>query len=545
MEPIFEDMVLGEDHQSGEDGNCHSKTAKVKKIETSIISVYSMLCLDSSRWMERVRVAASISAEWLASRLAHSALLRRMHMLSSQPQDLISLFADEVFQLDFDEMSSFVEDEDDNIVRKERIKFVGILGGVFEDIVELLLVKACSDVAGNIQWAKFLHKIGATRASDQLPLSFSDVEQEEHLVTFLVNVHATTIQILSCPESFPFFRNPESELIFRSVRSEPFECGQRIGISMSFLLPFACKPSDITYSFHHDVSRNAGDGSYGPEDPPGIEISEKPPFLVKATSGKTKQFLLVEHIRNGRIRWMANFPSHWVITPLEFCEVGGLTGFRRDLQGHPYSANGDVVEAVWREPAMILLGGESEQWHHMNIQLGLPLERSPRPLVDIRRGLTLARSPQSFLPNTMIRLSHNNFKTVVDVQVGDVVCGLEGTPAEVILKEQATCMASIVEIITRKGSHKFTANHRIVTVSTNSTLDRLVWVEAGSLNVGDHIRIGDAPIAITKIKEYKKFGEIVELHFDPDVPVETQMISSLGGIFTLGGSFPETPRDGF
>merc|ERR1712032_326094 len=151
---------------------------------------------------------------------------------------------------------------------------------------------------------------------------------------------------------------------------------------------------------------------------------------------------------------------------------------------------------------------------------------------------------QSFIPGTILCMADGSFKNAADLEVGDSLRSIDGGDTQVLFKNLVgSQLRSVVEITTRRGCHKFTAEHHLAVACNSGTLHQAR--EAKDLAKGMTILIGQSPTDITNVKRYDIHTSCVELHFNPDVPVESYMISKHGGIFSFGGKFPETPRDGF
>lgn len=153
-----------------------------------------------------------------------------------------------------------------------------------------------------------------------------------------------------------------------------------------------------------------------------------------------------------------------------------------------------------------------------------------------------------FVPNTMLWTSSSEAKTVECIKAGDMVAGvfrmLRVTSAEI----HVPALRELVELRTRAAYLKVTADHLI-------TVPDLVGrpsasKQAKDLQIGDQVFVGQRIAEIVSLRASRMRIEAVELHFDPDEPVES-FLSPRWGVLSRGhrrqedmDSIPSTD-DGF
>lgn len=161
----------------------------------------------------------------------------------------------------------------------------------------------------------------------------------------------------------------------------------------------------------------------------------------------------------------------------------------------------------------------------------------------------VASSGKCFVPSTMLWTSRSDARTVESIRVGDMVIGVFQTQLCVTFaKIHGPALKELVELRTRAAYLKVTADHRI-------TVPDLVgkpsaWKQAKDLQGGDQVFVGQRIAELVSVRSSRMRIEVVELHFDPDEPVES-FLSPRWGLLTRGhahqedmGSIPDTD-DGF
>merc|ERR1712194_538484 len=97
----------------------------------------------------------------------------------------------------------------------------------------------------------------------------------------------------------------------------------------------------------------------------------------------------------------------------------------------------------------------------------------------------------------------------------------------------------IVELMTRKGSFKVSACHRIaVAVQDGFPADARA---AAELAIGDRVFMGTRALPLTRISHFDTRTELISVAFSPDVPVESFIVPC--GMQTHGEILPCEPFD--
>lgn len=92
--------------------------------------------------------------------------------------------------------------------------------------------------------------------------------------------------------------------------------------------------------------------------------------------------------------------------------------------------------------------------------------------------------------------------------------------------------ANVVELTTGQGSIKVSATHRVEVAGASEEFDTTLL--ARDLLEGVHkVMVGRRPQLLTKVRPFTEKTELVEIGFDPDVPVEA-FIAPAWGIQTRG-----------
>lgn len=153
-----------------------------------------------------------------------------------------------------------------------------------------------------------------------------------------------------------------------------------------------------------------------------------------------------------------------------------------------------------------------------------------------------------FVPHTMLWTSSSEAKTVESIKAGDMVFGLFQKLRVTFAKVHLPALRDLVEMRTRAAYLKVTADHLI-------TVPDLVGrpsasKQAKDLQIGDQVFVGQRIAEIVSVRASRMRIEAVELHFDPDEPVES-FLSPRWGVLSRGhgnqedmNSIPSTD-DGF
>merc|ERR1711920_446245 len=94
----------------------------------------------------------------------------------------------------------------------------------------------------------------------------------------------------------------------------------------------------------------------------------------------------------------------------------------------------------------------------------------------------------------------------------------------------------IVELVTRQGSFKVSATHRVAMVGQTGELTEAR--RAGELTVRDNVVVGTKKQKLTRVTQSEEWSELVSVSFCPDRSMEAFVVPSRG-LQTRGESFPE------
>lgn len=150
-------------------------------------------------------------------------------------------------------------------------------------------------------------------------------------------------------------------------------------------------------------------------------------------------------------------------------------------------------------------------------------------------------SGKCFVPSTMLWTSRSDARTVESIRVGDTVIGVFQTQLHVIFaKIHGPALRELVELRTRAAYLKVTADHRI-------TVPDLVGrpsasKQAKELQSGDQVFVGQRIAELVSVRSSRMRIEAVELHFDPDEPVES-FLSPRWGLLSRGHDHQEDKED--
>merc|ERR1712046_34999 len=83
--------------------------------------------------------------------------------------------------------------------------------------------------------------------------------------------------------------------------------------------------------------------------------------------------------------------------------------------------------------------------------------------------------PSCFVPGTILHMADGSFKDAFDLGVGDSLLSLEGGVTQLVWKQiEDGQLREVVEIITRRGCHKFTAKHRVTVACDAGTIHQVL-----------------------------------------------------------------------
>lgn len=132
-----------------------------------------------------------------------------------------------------------------------------------------------------------------------------------------------------------------------------------------------------------------------------------------------------------------------------------------------------------------------------------------------------------FLPRTAFKCTSGNLLLVDNLQEGQQVLAADGSPALVrrVLRHEHQ-KYHIVELVTRLGSFKVSACHRIPLVGQDEALS--VEKRAGELIAGEQVRMGTRGLRLTKVTHLQMWTELFSVCFDQDQSVEAFIAPHLG-----------------
>merc|ERR1719221_1941427 len=148
---------------------------------------------------------------------------------------------------------------------------------------------------------------------------------------------------------------------------------------------------------------------------------------------------------------------------------------------------------------------------------------------------TTRSSIKCYLPNTAFRGTDGRLMLAQDLAVGSQVLLSDGDEARVVAyhrHHRQEVKVALVELVTRKAKIKVSAKHRIVVEST-PVKTKL----AKDLHRGEFIVVGAHPQELTKVTYSEERGDVINISFMPDRPIEAFLVPH-HGVQTLGSPFP-------
>lgn len=177
------------------------------------------------------------------------------------------------------------------------------------------------------------------------------------------------------------------------------------------------------------------------------------------------------------------------------------------------------------------------------------LEREDEGLMMWTEIQQVASSGKCFVPSTMLWTSRSDARIVESIRVGDTVIGVFQTQLRVTFaKTHSPAVRDLVELRTRAAYLKVTADHSITVPDRAGRPSHSK--QAKDLKSGDRVFVGQRIAELVCVRSSRMRIEAVELHFDPDEPVES-FLSPRWGLLSRGhaskedmDSIPDTD-DGF
>jgi len=144
----------------------------------------------------------------------------------------------------------------------------------------------------------------------------------------------------------------------------------------------------------------------------------------------------------------------------------------------------------------------------------------------------IAKGSNCFLPRTAFKSSNGHLLLVDHLVAGHEVLAVDGAPRRVLTVhrlEKAKC--HVVELVTRLGSFKVSACHRVIVPGQDGATPR--EKKAADLAIGDRVLMGTRDLDLTNVKHLEMWTELFRISFDQDAAVEG-FITPLFGMQTLG-----------
>lgn len=148
--------------------------------------------------------------------------------------------------------------------------------------------------------------------------------------------------------------------------------------------------------------------------------------------------------------------------------------------------------------------------------------------------------PNCYMPQTAFQKPGGSLLMVRELGIGSNVLATDGSQTSVVSAVPLPYdIYSIVELVTRKGSCKVSACHRIPIPSQDALPGDSR--AAGELRVGDLVFFGSRTLPLTKISFFRMRTELYKIAFYPDIPVEAVIVPC--GMHTRGEVVPYPPLD--